>query len=100
MPEARAFHACVETEGGTTRIQHPFGSDAIRGRSESGSERPHRPSMVGTRRAATTGCRQALGRRDGLQNEKQIITTESKIALIDRLRAAGLRMMEATSFDS
>ena len=41
-----------------------------------------------------------VGPRDGLQNEKALIPTADKIALIDRLSATGLRSIEATSFVS
>jgi len=41
-----------------------------------------------------------VGPRDGLQNEKQMVATADKIALIDRLSATGLRSIEATSFVS
>ena len=41
-----------------------------------------------------------VGARDGLQNEKAIIPTADKIALIERLAQAGLRTIEATSFVS
>jgi hydroxymethylglutaryl-CoA lyase len=41
-----------------------------------------------------------VGPRDGLQNEKQIVPAATKIALIDRLSATGLRSIEATSFVS
>jgi len=41
-----------------------------------------------------------VGPRDGLQNEKKIVPTEVKVALIDRLAAAGLKKIEATSFVS
>lgn len=41
-----------------------------------------------------------VGPRDGLQNEKAIIPTEKKIALIDLLSAAGFDHIEATSFVS
>ena len=41
-----------------------------------------------------------VGPRDGLQNEKNVIATPDKIALIDRLSATGLRTIEATSFVS
>lgn len=41
-----------------------------------------------------------VGPRDGLQNEKTIIPTATKIELIDRLSASGLRCIEATSFVS
>ena len=38
--------------------------------------------------------------RDGLQNEARLVSTEVKIALIDRLARAGLRSIEATAFVS
>ena len=41
-----------------------------------------------------------VGPRDGLQNEAEIVPTAVKIALIDRLSAAGLPAVEATSFVS
>ncbi len=41
-----------------------------------------------------------VGPRDGLQNEKEIVSTEDKIALIDLLSDAGFRKIEATSFVS
>ena len=39
-----------------------------------------------------------VGARDGLQNEKQIVSTENKLGLIDRLVAAGVRRIEVASF--
>ncbi len=41
-----------------------------------------------------------VGPRDGLQNEAQPVATATKIELIDRLVAAGLQTVEATSFVS
>jgi len=41
-----------------------------------------------------------VGPRDGLQNEKQNVPTATKLALIERLAAAGLRDIEVTSFVS
>jgi hydroxymethylglutaryl-CoA lyase len=41
-----------------------------------------------------------VGPRDGLQNEKAIIAASDKIALIDKLSATGLPVIEATSFVS
>lgn len=41
-----------------------------------------------------------VGARDGLQNEKTVIPTATKIELIDRLSACGLETIEATSFVS
>lgn len=38
--------------------------------------------------------------RDGLQNEKEIVPTATKINLINKLSATGLRVVEATSFVS
>lgn len=39
-----------------------------------------------------------VGARDGLQNEKKVIPTATKVELIDRLSAAGVSYVEATSF--
>ncbi|QQP93276.1 hydroxymethylglutaryl-CoA lyase (plasmid) [Skermanella sp. TT6] len=39
-----------------------------------------------------------VGPRDGLQNEKQMLPTDAKIALVRRLAAAGFREIEVTSF--
>lgn len=39
-----------------------------------------------------------VGPRDGLQNEKNFIPTDAKLALIKSLSAAGLKHIEATSF--
>ncbi|MCD2175822.1 hydroxymethylglutaryl-CoA lyase [Rhizobium sp. C4] len=41
-----------------------------------------------------------VGPRDGLQNEKEIVPTADKIALVDLLSEAGFRKIEATSFVS
>jgi len=41
-----------------------------------------------------------VGPRDGLQNEKQPVSTEHKVELVRRLVAAGLREIEVTSFVS
>ncbi len=41
-----------------------------------------------------------VGPRDGLQNEKQPVAAEHKIALVHALQAAGLREIEVTSFVS
>lgn len=41
-----------------------------------------------------------VGPRDGLQNEKGIVSTADKIRFIDLLSAAGLAVIEATSFVS
>ncbi|MBN9695370.1 MAG: hydroxymethylglutaryl-CoA lyase [Zoogloea sp.] len=41
-----------------------------------------------------------VGPRDGLQNEKQLVSTDVKVELIARLGAAGLPAIEATSFVS
>ena len=39
-----------------------------------------------------------VGARDGLQNEPTVVGTATKIELVDRLGAAGLPIVEATSF--
>lgn len=41
-----------------------------------------------------------VGPRDGLQNEKQAIPTATKLELIERLAAAGCRVIEITAFVS
>lgn len=41
-----------------------------------------------------------VGPRDGLQNEKQPVSTEHKVALVQRLQDAGLKEIEVTSFVS
>uniref|UniRef100_A0A7N5P0X0 Hydroxymethylglutaryl-CoA lyase, mitochondrial n=1 Tax=Ailuropoda melanoleuca TaxID=9646 RepID=A0A7N5P0X0_AILME len=41
-----------------------------------------------------------VGARDGLQNEKNFVSTSTKIKLIDMLSEAGLPVIEATSFVS
>ncbi len=41
-----------------------------------------------------------VGARDGLQNEPAPVPTAAKIALIDRLSASGLKVVEATAFVS
>jgi hydroxymethylglutaryl-CoA lyase len=41
-----------------------------------------------------------VGPRDGLQNEKTLVATADKIALIERLADCGFRSVEATSFVS
>ena len=41
-----------------------------------------------------------MGARDGLQNEKRMIATADKIALVDLLSQAGFRRIEVTSFVS
>jgi hypothetical protein len=41
-----------------------------------------------------------VGARDGLQNEKKIISTENKIKFINLLSETGLKSIEATAFVS
>jgi hydroxymethylglutaryl-CoA lyase len=41
-----------------------------------------------------------VGPRDGLQNEKQLISADVKVELVDRLAAAGFTAIEVTSFVS
>ncbi|HLJ80341.1 MAG TPA: hydroxymethylglutaryl-CoA lyase [Ktedonobacterales bacterium] len=52
------------------------------------SNLPHRVTVV------------EVGPRDGLQNEKGVVSTADKIAFIDKLSAAGFPVVEATSFVS
>ena len=39
-----------------------------------------------------------VGARDGLQNEKQVVSLETKLELLDRLVKTGLKNLEAGSF--
>ena len=39
-----------------------------------------------------------VGPRDGLQNEQTVVPVEVKVELVERLVAAGLKIVEATSF--
>lgn len=41
-----------------------------------------------------------VGARDGLQNEKQVVSTETKVNLINMLSETGLSVVEATAFVS
>jgi hydroxymethylglutaryl-CoA lyase len=41
-----------------------------------------------------------VGPRDGLQNEKNLVSTAIKVELIQRLVSSGLSVVEATSFVS
>ena len=41
-----------------------------------------------------------VGPRDGLQNEKAVVSTAQKVELVQRLQDAGLREIEVTSFVS
>ena len=41
-----------------------------------------------------------VGPRDGLQNEKRLIPTAQKVALVDRLSGAGFRRIEVASLVS
>ena len=41
-----------------------------------------------------------VGPRDGLQNEKSLVLTADKIAFVDRLSAAGHRVIEVSAFVS
>lgn len=41
-----------------------------------------------------------VGPRDGLQNEKETVPTDTKITLINKLSQTGLKVIEATSFVS
>ena len=39
-----------------------------------------------------------VGPRDGFQNEPEVIATDDKVAIIDKLTATGLKRIEITSF--
>ncbi len=45
-----------------------------------------------------TVCIREVGPRDGFQNEPEVIPTDAKVRLIDRLARTGLRRLEVTSF--
>ena len=38
-----------------------------------------------------------MGPRDGLQNEKRLVPTDTKVELVRRLEGAGLKAIETTS---
>lgn len=57
-------------------------------------------SLIDARRGSEAVRIVEVGPRDGLQNEPNPIPTPTKIALIERLAAAGLPVVEATSFVS
>lgn len=59
-----------------------------------------RPPAPPASPAAPTVRLVEVGPRDGLQNERQAIATATKLALIRRLAAAGLKDIEATAFVS
>jgi hydroxymethylglutaryl-CoA lyase len=73
------------------RIQRIARSDLTRGGADSPAnserEEPERDVVV-----------VEVGPRDGLQNEPELIPTDLKIAFVDTLSAAGLPVIEATSF--
>ncbi|MBF0673357.1 MAG: hydroxymethylglutaryl-CoA lyase [Salinibacterium sp.] len=56
---------------------------------------PQRQAQAGLPKQVTI---YEVGPRDGLQNESALVPTESKIDFIRRLAAAGLSVIEATSF--
>jgi hydroxymethylglutaryl-CoA lyase len=61
------------------------------------------PSRGNLTMSATLPSRVTLvdvGPRDGLQNEKQTVAAEHKVALVQRLQAAGVKAIEVTSFVS
>jgi isopropylmalate/homocitrate/citramalate synthase len=63
------------------------------------SSSPHSHSVFGSKLPSkVTICE--VGARDGLQNEKVILPTNVKLELLSRLRASGLKYIEATSFVS
>lgn len=64
-----------------------------------GAEAPG--AVEAARRAAGAAVRLVeVGPRDGLQNEARPVPTATKLALIERLAATGLRSIEATAFVS
>ena len=72
------------------------GRTAVRGRAGGGlMERPAVVPLDGLPERVTI---YEVGPRDGLQNEKALVPTEVKAEFIRRLLAAGLPVVEATSF--
>jgi len=59
-------------------------------------------TRMSSNRTGSRGCFRVVevGPRDGLQNEKQLVPTDVKVELIDRLSACGFETIEATSFVS
>ena len=92
------------------RARHPGGDEdgagpegAVRGHRGRGRRRGRRPG--GARSRALRGGGGAVsvtiyevGPRDGLQNESALVPTEVKAEFVRRLLAAGLPVVEATSF--
>src|SRR5215207_807203 len=76
-------------------------SSASRSTSPASSGRWTRRSSETTRLSSGDRVRiYEVGPRDGLQNEAAAIPLDTKVEFIDRLAAAGLREIEATSFVS
>jgi hydroxymethylglutaryl-CoA lyase len=57
-----------------------------------------RPTVVPDERLPKRVLIYEVGPRDGLQNEKAVVPLEVKVELVERLVAAGLKIVEATSF--
>src|SRR5215212_9115943 len=86
------------------------GTPALAQRSASPKPSAPVPPMIGTssmRRRRLLGSGSVpgdevkireVGPRDGFQNEPEVIATEDKVRLIDRLARTGLRRLEVTSF--
>ena len=75
--------------------------DQVRAARRSSSSTPHRPAMCRETTEMPMPERVTIvevGPRDGLQNEGAAIPAAIKVGFIDRLSAAGLPVIEATSF--
>ena len=60
----------------------------------------HSPHLLAKKQFPTAVKIVEVSPRDGLQNEKTFVPTETKIELIDLLSQTGLTVVEATSFVS
>src|SRR5918997_188073 len=57
-----------------------------------------RPMVVPDPRLPSTVTIYEVGPRDGLQNEQTVVPVDVKVELVERLVAAGLPVVEVTSF--
>lgn len=110
IPHVERVHTVIyrEVNDNPNDDYHAFGAPADRAVAAATARRP--TTLMGTRelglpeRVPATGelpervTIWEVGPRDGLQNEKTIVPVEVKLEFLDRLAAAGLTTLEATSF--
>jgi hydroxymethylglutaryl-CoA lyase len=86
-------------EKSAANVDHVYSS--FDGFAEPGEVKISCPATEGRGMALPTHVKMVeVGPRDGLQNEPGTVSTETKVALIDRLSECGLSTIEATSFVS